>query len=209
MSVIEAPPLTAARIRARLRTEPKVAKVWKPPAITDFASDTEVLGFDAALMHTGWIKIVRSGNAILVPQHATINLATSEKGFLATWHLADQLDEQVSQVLHKYHNLSTWTAVEAPPVGGGHRTESSLIAGMVIWNQRLVMRARRRAIAANHISSVLCGNPRHDKREVAAAVKRYIPGCTGRTWSEHQRDAAAVALTLLWGLSHPGGFDAP
>src|SRR5205823_1464066 len=104
--------------------------------------------------------------------------------------------------------LSHWCAtlpldvvVEAPSVGGGSRTESSLIAGMLVWAE---LPGGCPAISATHVSAVLLGDPRvrsaERKKRIRAAVIGYCPGAAGRDWNEHERDALATGLAHLWDL---------
>jgi hypothetical protein len=180
---------------------------WHPPPITGFWAAEPVLAFDPSLLHTGWVKFVCLGPRFHVQAHGTINLKTGAKSYLGTWDLACQLEIEIDAVALKHYpfaNVNCEVVVEAPSVGGGSRTESSLIAGLQVWQHRRFSPRRKHAIAANHISQVLCGNPRHDKKEIAEAVLRYIPESGERTWNEHQRDAAAAGLAYLYDRKHPG-----
>jgi Holliday junction resolvasome RuvABC endonuclease subunit len=197
--------VTDERIRQRLRREVKPRKsAWEPPDITEFALGIRVLCWDPSLLHTGFVDLVRYGWGFEVVAHKTFNMKSSEKiGYRKIWSLATQLREEIVLVyarLEGRRELSfCHTAVESPYIGSGKRTESALIAGLQVWDvaHHVVFPARLHAVSASHVSSVLCGNVAHDKKEIAAAVQRYIPESGGRGWSEHQRDAAAVGLTLL------------
>jgi Holliday junction resolvasome RuvABC endonuclease subunit len=192
---------TLEHLRSRLQTGIHVMPPREPPQFTDFARDVYVLGFDAALRHTGWIKAVWYSGASLpaVLARGTINLKTDVRGYMGTWDLALQLHDEITSVWAEHHRTGDPVALEAPPVGGGYRTESSLMAGFQVYD---ISNGNVHVLAANHVSSVLVGNPYHDKAEIAAAVLRYFPESGSRTWSEHQRDAAAVVVTLLYDLAH-------
>lgn len=190
-------------VRRRLAEARKPPKEWSPPTLADLAGNVEVLAFDPSLLHTGVVSLclVRGEialDAIMVHFNGTINLSSELAGFKRSWDLAHKLREHLGKhvpVMMSPH----YVAIETPAVSG-MRTESSLLAGCQVWSVFSYLGDRRRLIQANHVSAVLCGNPGHDKKEIAAAVARYIPDSTGRHWSEHQRDAAATGLTLLHDL---------
>ena len=124
---------------------------------------------------------------------------------MATYERASRLRCLVDEVVwrEQHYNWPSVIAWEAPAVRG-HRLESSLIAGLQVYE------ASHRAgtvISANHASSLLCGNPLHDKQEIAAAVLRYVPGSDARTWNQHERDAAAIALAYSLDLEEEPWLD--
>ena len=92
-------------------------------------------------------------------------------------------------------------AVEAPSVGGGYRTESSLVAGLTVY--RLAPR-KCVPVSATHVSAVLLGDPRIESKKRKGAIKeavaRYAPETAGRDWNEHERDALSVGLTRLYDM---------
>lgn len=188
-------------IRQRLRRQVKPPKSsWAPPDITEFATGVRVLCWDPSLLHTGFVDLTCYGSSFEVLAHRTFNMQSAEIiGYRKTWDLATHLHDEISQVYVQRSGPFCHTAIESPYIGSGQRTESALIAGLQVWDvaRRVCPVSRIHAVSASHVSSVLCGNVRHDKKEIAAAVLRYIPESGSRSWSEHQRDAAAVGLTLL------------
>ena len=203
--------MTAERVREKLRSVPRMAMPAKPkwavPKLSDFAVDARVLCWDGALLHTGWICMqLRSkpgGPELCVFGHDTINQSNPGSGYLGTLMMAEHLNDRIAAVFRQFYLHGTWILIEAPAVVG-HRVESSMIAGLQVWQQTQarLLPAYRELINAEHVSQVLCGNIHHDKAEITQAVLRYIPECTGRGWSQHQRDAAAVGLTFLYDLEH-------
>jgi hypothetical protein len=196
------------RLEARLAggRRKSAQETWEPPGFHDFAPGLPVMAFDGSLGNTGWL-LLTAGLGIKVSAKGTIRPETDLDGYRGTWERAAQLREELERLGHLAIGAS-YIAVEAPMVAGGHRTESSLVAGLQVW-QWAAHRAgvsRRLDVGATHVSKVLLGDARvgRDKRKnaIKAAVARYIPGSDERTWNEHERDAAAIALTVLHDLAH-------
>lgn len=187
-----------ARIRAWPDLMRSVPAAWEPPGTDDFAEGVPVLAYDGSLSATGWACIARWGSLFVLHGHGTLRVVTELTGFRGTYDKAYRMSPlienvYISQVTTRRDTITAW---EAPPVIG-HRTESTLIAGYLVYQ---ACSGRGFAVAANHASKVLTGGPRHDKKEIAAAVARYVPEALNRNWSEHSRDALAIALTVLWDL---------
>ena len=187
----------AARLRARRSAaEPE----WRFPSIGDFLHWRRVLAFDATLSHTGWACMEARPGGWLVISKGCINPATDKVSYLGTWDKAQQLNRELGD-LEAWARCAGAVVVEAPSVGGGSRTESSLIAGLVIsmrWPDKTV------AISATHVSAVLLGDARvrsaERKTRIAAAVARLYPegGTAGRGWNEHVRDGFATGAVYLY-----------
>jgi Holliday junction resolvasome RuvABC endonuclease subunit len=209
---ITAPELTIkdmTRVRDRVRRQERPGRPqWNPPAIQDFALDYRILAFDPALLHMGWVSLERLGHKIEVFGHGTLNQSTTVKGFEGTLLLAEQLVRKLDPIIRDYYRPAHGDVVviEMPAVAG-HRLESSQIAGLMAWQHPRIWPMNRKLVSALHASSVLCGNPRHDKTEITRAVLRYIPQACDRGWSQHQRDAAAVGLAYLHAMAELGVRD--
>ena len=181
---------------------------WAPPELDDFRR-CKVLAFDPSLSATGWVhlRVSRIGAAhrISVLARGTLRIRTAETGYMATYERASRLRCLVDEVVwrEQHYNWPSVIAWEAPAVRG-HRLESSLIAGLQVYE---ASHRAGTAISANHASSLLCGNPLHDKQEIAAAVLRYVPGSDARTWNQHERDAAAIALAYSLDLEEEPWLD--
>jgi hypothetical protein len=191
-------------LEARLAGGRKRKAAWAPPEVGDFAQEVQVLACDGSLGNFGWVRaVVMPFHGACVLAKGTIRPVTVEQGYLGTWDRAIQLERELSELGTEFA-LADRIAVEAPMVKGGHRTESSLIAGLMAW--RVALPHKRLDVGATHVSSVLLGDYRvsQDRRKnaIKAAVARYIPGSERRDWNEHERDAAAIALTVLWDLAH-------
>lgn len=163
-----------------------------------------IIAFDASLLNTGWVAIRAWRAGVDVIGHGTIRPKTDATGYMATWERARLLEEGLrGEALVNAYILSdeALMAVEAPSVGGGHRTESSLVAGLMVWRQAPDRCAR---VSATHVSSVLLGDPKVKSEErkpaIKLAVARYVPESTGRDWNEHERDGLSVGLTRLYDL---------
>jgi hypothetical protein len=173
---------------------------WQPPAVSDFAWDRLVLSFDQSLSATGYAHLEVRAGAVLVHDKGTLHPhADGQVSFRGTYARAADLGCLLHRkFLYPYPCRTGDVLVEQPLIGPGKRPESALLAGYVIYDffDGLVT-----VCPARHVSSVLCGNPHHDKKEIAAAVARYIPGSAERSWSEHSRDAAAQGLAYLHDLA--------
>lgn len=175
---------------------------WHAPALSDFTPERRVLAFDASLANVGWAVLV-VGDRVIVEAKGTIHPAKDDDGYMGTWQRARSLKlglRDAGLVVRYMRDPRVLKAVEAPLVGGGFRTESSLIAGMTCWMEC----DECAVISATHVSAVLLGDPkiRSDGRKpvVKAAVCRYVPEAAGRGWNEHERDAVSVGLTRLFDL---------
>ena len=195
--------MEGARAQLRARKLAPAPPAWHPPALEDFLPGATIAAFDASLLNTGWVVLRRWLGGIDIFGHGTIRPKTTATGYMATWERALILEEELRNTLAMsfIRQESTLMAVEAPSVGGGHRTESSLVAGFAVWR---IDPIRCQRISATHVSAVLLGDPkiRSDARKPAIkeAVARYVPEVQGRGWTEHERDALSVALTRLFDM---------
>ena len=174
---------------------------WQPPGLEEFETCKQVLAFDASLSNVGWVslRVLADPLRVDVSAKGTIRSVTDQRGFLETWAKAVKVTAALKELAY-YFALADYVPVESPSVGGGYRTESSLIAGLKVWEEAPA--DKRFAVSAQHVARVLCGDARipadRKKQAIRGAVARYIPGSESRSWNEHQRDAAAVGLTHLW-----------
>jgi hypothetical protein len=199
--------ITAEETRQRLRLSGEQARKrawakppWHPLEPADLQPETKVLAFDASLSNVGWAVIWAEPDMVHVSQAGTLRPLEPDDGYIGTWRRASELRHQLlnSEQFVWHRRARTKTVVEAPPVGGGlHRTESSLIAGMMVWQ----VFDDVQPVSATHVSSVLLNEPKilsdDRKKRVRAEVIRLIPGAAGRNWNEHMRDAVSVALVTL------------
>jgi hypothetical protein len=176
------------------------AAPWKPPAPADFRPWVPVLAYDATLTHTGWALIEAHEAGVRVRARGIINPETDLTGYAGTWEKARQLRDAIRN-LHFQLSPDARRVVEAPSVGGGSRTESSLIAGLLVTMESP---GGAVAVSATHVSAVLLGDARIRSTERKKAIRAYlaalIPETAGRNWNEHQRDAVATGLTHLYDL---------
>lgn len=159
----------------------------------------KVLAFDASLSNVGWAVVWAEPDRLHVSQAGTLRPAEPDDGYMGTWRRASELRGRLlnDEPFTWHRRWKTKTVVEAPLVGAGYRTESSLIAGMTVWQ----VFDDVQPVAAAHVSSVLLDNPRvlsdERKKLVRAEVIRLVPGAAGRSWNEHMRDAVSVAVVTL------------
>lgn len=192
-----------ARTRLRARKSAPALPPWRFPDLADFYQNLRVLAFDATLSHCGWVCL-EVQDRVLVHAKGCINPCTGRTSFFSTWDKAYELQVKLGFVFGSCFNADH-RVVEGPSVGGGSRTESSLIAGMLVWMDDP---GRCTVISATHVSSVLLGDHQvksgERKKRIREAVIRLIPEAAARDWNEHIRDAAATALTHLhdWARGH-------
>lgn len=188
-----------SRLRDRKRKPAKPREPWSAPGLGDFLHAQRVLSYDATLTHCGVIGLTAWPDRIEVWARRTINPATPRLGYLATWDKAMELRRELEGIERDLGH-GAHCVVEAPPVGGGFRTESSLIAGLQVVSARPP--GSWTAMVPTHVSAVLLGKPgvrsEERKRLIRAAVIALVPEASGRDWNEHQRDALATGLTWLY-----------
>ncbi|MCW2929900.1 MAG: hypothetical protein JWM19_862 [Actinomycetia bacterium] len=199
---------TVERARGQIRAARKAppAPSWRPPVLADFLRGQRVLVFDATLSHCGW-ALLEVLDRVVVHGKGTISPVTSQVGYLGTWDKARMLQERLAPILRwAAYDFGpgmprTKTVVEAPSVGGGSRTESSLIAGMLVW---MTSPEDCAAVSATHVSAVLLGDSRvrstERKKRIREAVIALVLEAAGRNWNEHERDALATGLTHLYDI---------
>lgn len=191
-----------ARARLKTRKKPKAAPPWRRPEPADFLAGQRVLAFDATLTNCGWAAIEVT-DRVIVRAKGTIRPVTDQAGYLGTWDKARMLQACLGEVI-SCSGPEVQFVVEAPSVGGGSRTESSLIAGMFVWLADPSGPGACSVVSATHVSSVLLGDPRvrsaERKRRIREEVIRLVPGAAGRDYNEHVRDAIATGLTELYDL---------
>jgi hypothetical protein len=178
----------------------KAPPPWKFPELAEFRHYQWVLSFDATLTNCGWTWIMVTPEGVMVGGKGTIRPKTDEVGYLETWDKARVLAAGLRPLTERYIRQVPLArlVVEAPSVGGGSRTESSLIAGMLVWTEQPEDCV---VVSATHVSAVLLGDPRcrsaERKKRIREAVIRLCPEAAGRGFNEHERDALATGLVHL------------
>jgi hypothetical protein len=193
-----------ALLRARaVKAQAAEPEPWHFPDLSEFHPNRYVLAFDATLANCGWTSFFVWLGQVSVIGKGTVRPKTEEVGYLATWDKADQLRREVDGLVRRWRmaDPKMLIVVEAPSVGGGSRTESSLIAGMLVWSGR---RSECAVVSATHVSAVLLGDPKMKsaprKKAVKEAVTRLYPPAAGRDWNEHERDSLATGLVHLYDI---------
>lgn len=187
-----------ARDQLRGRKKIRQEEPWRFPVLDDFFQSLRVLAFDATLSHCGWTGLTAWHDRIEVWAKGTIHTSTQRQGYLGTWDKATELQRELMK-LDRDCGYGAHIVVEAPSVGGGNRTESSLIAGLLV--SMLRPEGGCTAVSATRVSAVLLGDPRvkseDRKKRIREAVIALVPGAAGRDWDEHKRDGLATGLTWL------------
>ncbi len=175
---------------------------WKPPILGEFRHYVKVMAFDPSLGNLAWVSFEIRTYRVCIMEKGTIRPKTERTGYEGMWDRAQQANSALAALTGRFAgSIDEWVC-EPPLVGFGRRKESSEIAGTLVY-MNCPDRRRFHAVPARHASSVLTGNPHHDKAQIRDAVARYIPDAATRQWNEDERDAAAAGLTYLWDVAQP------
>lgn len=177
---------------------------WNPPVTAGLASGIEVMAVDQSLSSSGWVHMSVNGRIALPLLHGkgTVRGTSEREGFLSSYDKAMKVHDGLSAEYAPRRwdagiaGVPFRLAWESPAVHG-HRTESSFLAGYLLFD---MCNGDGTMVNANHVSKLLTGNPHHDKKEIAGAVTRFFPDANERTWNQHERDAAAIGLAFLLDL---------
>lgn len=188
-------------VREKAAKGPKARKkVWTPPDPARFRHGY-VLSFDQTLTHTGYTVVQSDYSGLWVRMGDVVDVTTNRKGFEETYHKAEQLAPRLAGLCAMGSFVDS--IVHEMPSVQGYRTESSLIAGLLI-RQAASQTARGVPVVAvsNMSMRALLNAPedRHEKKHVRIAVEALIPKehRTTRRWNEHVHDAVGLALTHLY-----------
>jgi hypothetical protein len=191
-----------ARRRLQARKTAPARPPWRPLVAADLQPGVRVLAFDASLANVGWALAWAEPDKVHVSAHGTIRPKARDDGYMGTWRRAAELRAALlgDGLFYAHARSGSPVGVEAPVVGGGHRTESSLVAGLMVWQTFDEVQV----VSATHVSAVLLGDSKIKSAErkpaVKAAVCRLVPEAAGPDWNEHGRDAVSVAVTMLHDL---------
>ncbi|GAA1978966.1 hypothetical protein [Kitasatospora viridis] len=178
---------------------------WQAPIPRDFAYGC-VLAFDQTTSNTGTAVITHlPGAGLRIAYTETVRPAetalTSHEGSYAK---AAQIRRGVRQVLARTqpHLGSEPHYVFERPSVTGHRTDSALLAGLVVYEET---DGRAVLVSNRHAKRVLVGpvpkGTTITKRQVKEAVGRYFPEPPpSSSWNEHVRDAIMLGLVHLFDL---------
>lgn len=180
----------------------KVSPTFRPPTAADFRIESQILAFDQTLSNCGWALLSTKGGALTVRDSGTIKPPTlnGQKGFEATLAKAVPLASRIQHVLNLNHGLFEEVVLELPAVVG-YRTESSLIAAVMICVELDRMGCKQPEFVSRQAAgTILVGNRHATKAESSQFVNNLIighptgPGC----WTEHVRDACFVGMKFLY-----------
>jgi Holliday junction resolvasome RuvABC endonuclease subunit len=192
------------RIREKIaegRTR-KVAPTFRPPTAADFRIESQILAFDQTLSNCGWALVNTEGGKVTVPESGTIKPPTlnGQKGFEATLAKAVPLASRIQHVLNMQYSRFEEVVLELPAVVG-YRTESSLIAAVMICVELDRMGCKQPEFVSRQAAgTVLVGDRHASKTESSRFVNDLItehPTGTG-CWTEHVRDAVFVGAKYLY-----------
>lgn len=190
----------AAKPRAR-----RAKKEWVAPTAEDFAEGS-VLTFDQTLTHTGW-SVLHSlrGRVWVTATGMCIPSSTDLKGLVETLWRAEQIYEQIYQVMSDHHHSVDFVVHEMPAVVG-YRLESSLMAAREVQRAWLAVSSKSelRPVYNQHMEKVLLhpDDRRVDKkRHVKEAVHRHVDLSLlprGSRLNEHVHDGMALGVTDMY-----------
>jgi Holliday junction resolvasome RuvABC endonuclease subunit len=180
----------------------KVAPTFRPPTPADFRIESQILAFDQTLSNCGWALVNTEGGKVTIPESGTIKPPTlnGQKGFEATLAKAVPLASRIQHVLNGQYGRFEEVVLELPAVVG-YRTESSLIAAVMICVELDRMGCKQPEFVSRQAAgTVLVGDRHASKTESSRFVNDLItehPTGTG-CWTEHVRDAVFVGAKYLY-----------
>lgn len=192
------------RIRAKVAEgrNRKVSPAFRPPTAADFRIESQILAFDQTLSNCGWALINTKDGKMIVRESGTIKppVLTGQKGFEATLAKAVPLASRIQHVLNMQFGRFEEVVLELPAVVG-YRTESSLIAAVMICVELDRMGCKQPEFVSRQAAgTVLVGDRHASKAESSRFVNDLITehptgsGC----WTEHVRDAVFVGAKYLY-----------
>lgn len=176
------------------------AEKWMPPVF--LGSGTKVLAFDQTLRNTGYVLLVDEVKGPVIKFSGMIQPEGDSRGsFLDTYARGLHLFESVKELLGSIVDLVDEVVIEMPPVGRAFRSESSLIAGQMIFTAVKKSWSMEPILVSNlSMKSKLLSPEKRaakpTKSDVKRAVESYVERPSGR-WNEHIVDATALGLTRL------------
>lgn len=187
--------LETIRAFAADRKNPKVKPDYRPPRHEDFEWG-RVLAWDPSLANTAWVVLDVGPERIQVTAHGVIKATVPAVGFAGTFAIVPGLWQGIRKVLYRYPE---GRSVIEMPVVRGERTDSSLVAGVLIQAARAEMCIpAAKMVARDHAASVLAGDRHASKAASGAVVDALLaPQRPATPWNEHTRDAALVGLLAL------------
>lgn len=182
----------------------KKASEWQAPQV-DNLRHKRILAFDQSLNNTGWVFLENDWNGLRISQRGTIRGQSDEKGFLGNYQKSLGLMQMVTRIM-VMHPLPPDMVIFEQPAVVGHRTDSALLAGQVIYLAAVgTLRTTPVRMVSNQAmkSALLAPGERlrgaEGKRAVGKVVEALIPvdARAEGPWNEHVRDAAALAIYAL------------
>lgn len=180
----------------------KVPSAFRPPVHEDFAEYASILCFDQTLSNCGWALLSTERDAIRVGASGTIRPTPTggAKGFEATFAKAVILSREIIAVIHQWYGLWDEVVLELPSVVG-YRTESSLVAAVVICVELDRMGCGLPEFVSRQAAgALLCGDRHAPKAVSSELVNRLVTEHAkgAGEWTEHVRDAVFVGLKHLY-----------
>lgn len=184
-------------------------KVWKPPALTDFAHG-RVLAFDQTLTKTGFSVVVSDYEGLHITEGNVLRPSDRSdlSSFELTLHKAASLGSQLEALMMMLGGTVDLAIHEMPSVHG-YRVESSLMAAREVRRAAGLARVKV-AMVQNQSMRALLNPPeeRGPKKYVKSAIESLIPQDRrhAKSWNQDVADSVGLALTYfhqqhLWGTS--------
>lgn len=194
---------TLEQMREQMReTKPISSKAEKWRAPVFLGSGTKVLAFDQTLRNTGYVLLVDELEGPVIKLSGMIQPEGDSRGsFIDTYARGLHLFESVRELLGSIVDLVDEVVIEMPPVGRAFRSESSLIAGQMIFAAVKKSWSVEPILVSNLSMKSKLLSPKErstkpTKSDVKRAVESYVERPSGR-WNEHVVDATALGLTRL------------
>lgn len=175
-------------------------EVWTPPALKSMTNKS-IVAFDQTLTQAGYVAFqVKSAGFNSLPEikifdKGVFKQQTDLKSFAGNYEKGNMLAEKMYRLLcYVPANI----IVHEMPAVYGYRTDSALLAGMVVQREADRRKIRCDIVSAQHARRVIGGPSCKKKQDVKAALKPYVDNIDTREWNEHTRDALLIGLAKAY-----------
>lgn len=171
---------------------------YRPPVREDFRP-AQILCFDQTLSHCGWAILAtdQAEISILATGVVSPTVGQHDRGFAATFAKSIQVADGMEAIIRDNYGSFEEVVAEMPAVAG-YRTESSLVAAVILVRTLNELgEPIPTFISRNQAGAVLCGDPQASKVVSGRLVDGLVGDRHPRPWNEHVRDAVFVGLQRL------------
>jgi hypothetical protein len=174
---------------------------WQPLTPDDLGHG-RVLAFDQSLTATGWVKVIRGYDGVLVVGAGKVrDLYSGEKNSIETQlRRGVEVFEQAYVLIDEATHAGYSVIHESPPnpaavKGGGY---GSLLAAQSVRNAAALAQTTIEQLGAQPAKTLICGSAKAQKPEAHAALKDCFPWIEGSHLITNEAHRDALLIALLW-----------